>query len=107
MPGLGARARANNIHVAARARSYDPAFPPLKKQSYGSSGSPSSLPIFSRCVSVVCGVTEPGPKTKALRILIFFGGGRCWSKEYQKDPRKFKICIIMHKICIYYYYAFF
>ena len=26
-------------------------------------------------VSVVCGVIEPGPKTKALRILIPFGGG--------------------------------
>ena len=25
---------------------------------------------------------------------------RCWSKECQKNPRKFKICIIMHKICI-------
>ena len=46
------------------------------------------------------GVIEPGPKTKALRILILFGSGRCWSKEYQKNPRKFKICIIMHKICI-------
>ena len=45
---------------------------------------------------------EPGPKTKALRILILFGGGRCWSKEYQKNPRKFKLCIIMHKICILY-----
>ena len=51
-------------------------------------------------VSVVCGVIEPGPKTKALRILILFGGGRCWFKEYQKNPRKFKIFIIMHKICI-------
>ena len=28
------------------------------------------------------GVIELGPKTKALRILIPFGGGRCWSKEY-------------------------
>ena len=28
-------------------------------------------------VSVVCGVIEPGPKTKALRILILFGGGMC------------------------------
>ena len=46
------------------------------------------------------GVIEPGPKTKAVRILIIFGSGRCWSKEYQKNPRKFKICIIMHKICI-------
>ena len=27
-------------------------------------------------VSIVCGVIEPGPKTKALRILILFGGGR-------------------------------
>ena len=51
MPGLGARARANNIHVAARARSYDPAFPPLKKQSYGSSGSPSSLSLYFGDVS--------------------------------------------------------
>ena len=54
----------------------------------------------------VVGVIEPGPKTKAIRILIPFGGGRCWSKEYQKNSRKFKICIIMHKICIY-SYAFF
>ena len=44
-------------------------------------------------VSVVCGVIEPGPKTKALRIVILFGGGRCWSKEHQKNSRKFKICI--------------
>ena len=51
-------------------------------------------------VSVVCGVMEPGPKTKALRILISFGGSRCWSYEYRKNSRKFKICIIMHKICI-------
>ena len=49
---------------------------------------------------LVCCVIEPGPKTKALRILIPFGGGRCWCKEYQKNSRKFKICIIMHKICI-------
>ena len=49
---------------------------------------------------LVCCVIEPGPKTKALRILILFGGGRCWCKEYQKNSRKFKICIIMHKICI-------
>ena len=40
---------------------------------------------------------EPGPKTNGLRILILFGGGRYWSKEYQKNSRKFKICIIMHK----------
>ena len=40
---------------------------------------------------------EPGPKTKGLGILILFGGGRYWSKEYQKNSRKFKICIIMHK----------
>ena len=47
---------------------------------------------------------EPGPKTKGLGILIPFGGGRYWSKEYQKNSRKFKICIIMHK---YAKYAFF
>ena len=47
---------------------------------------------------------EPGPKTKGLGILILFGGGRYWSKEYQKNSRKFKICIIMHK---YAKYAFF
>ena len=40
------------------------------------------------------------PCVYALRILILFEGGRCWSKEYQKNSRKFKICIIMHKICI-------
>ena len=51
----------------------------------------------------VCGVCE-GPKTKGLGILILFGGGRYWSKEYQKNSRKFKICIIMHK---YAKYAFF
>ena len=45
-----------------------------------------------------------GPKTKGLGILILFGGGRYWSKEYQKNSRKFKICIIMHK---YAKYAFF
>ena len=38
---------------------------------------------------------EPGPKTKGLGILILFGGGRYWSKEYQKNSRKFKICIII------------
>ena len=57
---------------------------------------------------VVCGVCEsviePGPKTKGVGILILFGGGRYWSKEYQKNSRKFKICIIMHK---YAKYAFF
>ena len=30
-------------------------------------------------VAGVCGVTEPGPKTNALRILIIFGGGRYWT----------------------------
>ena len=52
-------------------------------------------------VSVVYGVKcdrTRGPNTKALGILILFGGGRCWSKEYQKNSRQFKICIIMHKI---------
>ena len=41
---------------------------------------------------------EPGPKTKGLGILILFGGGRYWSKEYQKNSRKFKICIIRYHI---------
>ena len=48
---------------------------------------------------VVSGGIEPGPKTKALRILIIFGGGRCWFKEYQKNLRKIpenaKICILL------------
>ena len=61
--------------------------------------SPYILKMCSvRCllVCVVC-VIEPGPNTKGLGILILFGGGRYWSKEYQKNSRKFKICIIMHK----------
>ena len=65
--------------------------------------------VWCVCVCVCVCVDEPGPKTKALRFLILFGGGtgRYWSKEYQKNFKKFKICIIMHKICIKYaYYAF-
>ena len=51
--------------------------------------------VWCLLVCVVC-VIEPGPKTKGLGILILFGGGRYWSKEYQKNSRKFKICIIRY-----------
>ena len=53
--------------------------------------------VWCLLVCVVC-VIEPGPKTKGLGILIVFGGGRYWSKEYQKNTRKFKICIISHML---------
>ena len=57
-----------------------------------------STPIFWKCVSIA------RPKTIALMILTIFGGGRYWSREYGKNTKKLKLCIIMHK---YAKYAFF
>ena len=47
------------------------------------------------CVRVSVCVYVQWPKTKTLKIVNPFGGGRYWSREYQKNTRKFNLCIII------------
>ena len=61
--------------------------------------------ILEMCSVCVCvSVRLPGPETITLMILILFGGGRYCPRDYGKNTKKLKLCIIMHK---YAKYAFF